>query len=75
MEDKNVFEYDGLLVRYSPNSGTYRIFDIAYEMLLGTFIVEDGPGWVFLPLASFLDSGNLGALSSLVNDLNSELSA
>lgn len=72
------FDYHGLLVAFSPATGTYALTDSGYQMPLGTVQLDDlgGPGAVLVvdhEHCSFLDAGTTRALYELLADINAGL--
>lgn len=73
LKKSDTFEINGLLVEYDVETNNYYIQDLSYAMRLGYLTLQQGPGWVFIVHATFLDGGELGVISDLVNALNAEL--
>lgn len=70
----DTFEYNGFLVEYRPETRTYKITDISYEMLVGQMVSHEGPGWILEPATGvFLDSGMLTVLAQFASELNETL--
>jgi hypothetical protein len=67
------FIYDSLLVRYDAESGRYHLVDINYVCEIAALVLEDGPGWVVRPNATFFDVGEIATILELLSALNKEL--
>lgn len=73
LKKSDKFEIGGLLVEYDVELNNYYLTDVSYAARLGYLSLQEGPGWVFLVHSTFLDGGELGVISEMVNALNAEL--
>lgn len=56
-------------IRFEQVKDTWQVLDYNYGCELGTIVLEGGPGWIFKPVADFLDAGQLRSLAKFVESL------
>lgn len=53
-------------IRFEQVKDTWQVLDYNYGMELGIVSFEEGPGWVFKPISTFLDMNHLIVLANFM---------
>lgn len=74
-EMERYIPYGGIVIRFMPNSGNYKIYENVLGLYIGVVTLNEGPGWIFSASKNRLwfDSWEMRWLAELLEDLNSTL--